>query len=117
MSRDTIEQKIFDDEFKNYIFTTDLLDERERTILIYRFGLIDNIPRGLTEVAKIIGLTHQRIKQVEDRALIKLRFSPFIQEYYEKNTDLYKIDLAGMNSRKLMKYYKNNIKSNCDKTI
>ena len=110
MSGDSIEQKLFNEDFKNYIFTTDLLNERERKIIIYRFGLIDDVPMGLYEIAKIIGITHQRVKQIEDNALIKLRFSPFIQDYYEKNTDIYKVDLEGMDSKKIMKYYRSKVR-------
>ena len=49
------------------------LDERERTILIYRFGLKGNEPHTLEEVAKNFGVTRERIRQIEGVALQKIR--------------------------------------------
>ncbi|HEY8524742.1 MAG TPA: sigma-70 family RNA polymerase sigma factor [Acidimicrobiales bacterium] len=49
------------------------LDEREREILSLRFGLIDDQPLTLDEVGRRFNLTRERIRQIEAKALTKLR--------------------------------------------
>ncbi len=49
------------------------LDERERLILILRFGLDGQEPRTLEEVGQHFDLTRERIRQMQNRALAKLR--------------------------------------------
>ncbi len=51
----------------------DDLTERERRILAMRFGLDDNIPHTLEEVGKVFGVTRERIRQIEAKALDKIR--------------------------------------------
>lgn len=50
-----------------------VLDEREREIIRLRYGLDSGEPRTLEEVGLIIGLTRERIRQLEARAQAKLR--------------------------------------------
>jgi len=49
------------------------LDEREREILSLRFGLSDDQPLTLDEVGRRFNLTRERIRQIEAKALTKLR--------------------------------------------
>jgi len=49
------------------------LDERERGVLRLRFGLDRGEPRSLDEVGQHFQLTRERIRQIESRALAKLR--------------------------------------------
>ena len=49
------------------------LDARENKILQLRFGLDGEEPRTLAESAKFFGVTHERIRQIQDQALQKLR--------------------------------------------
>lgn len=49
------------------------LDERERTILTLRFGLDGSKAKTLEEVSKAIGRTRERVRQIQNQALEKLR--------------------------------------------
>jgi RNA polymerase sigma factor (sigma-70 family) len=49
------------------------LDERERIILVLRFGLHGEEPQTLEEIGAHFGLTRERIRQMQNRALAKLR--------------------------------------------
>ena len=49
------------------------LSERQARILIYRYGLDGNPPRTLDEIGEMFDLTRERIRQLEKRALSKLR--------------------------------------------
>jgi len=49
------------------------LTERERRVLVLRFGIGDGCPRTLEEVGKIFHVTRERVRQIEAKALKKLR--------------------------------------------
>jgi len=51
----------------------DALDDRERVILILRFGLNGEEPQTLEQIGEHFGLTRERIRQMQNRALAKLR--------------------------------------------
>ncbi len=64
----------------------DTLTERERKVLTLRFGLIDGRARTLEEVGKEFSVTRERIRQIEAKALRKLRHpsrSKRIKDYLE----------------------------------
>ncbi|MEK6557488.1 MAG: sigma-70 family RNA polymerase sigma factor [Candidatus Margulisiibacteriota bacterium] len=50
------------------------LTEREQMVLRLRFGLHDGMPRTLEEVGHVYNVTRERIRQIESKALEKLRF-------------------------------------------
>jgi RNA polymerase nonessential primary-like sigma factor len=51
----------------------ELLSERQREVMMWRYGLLGEDPLTLDEVGKRFGTSKQRIKQLEDRAMEKLR--------------------------------------------
>nr|NGX54366.1 RNA polymerase sigma factor SigA [Chlamydiota bacterium] len=51
----------------------DTLTERERIVLIQRFGLLDGKPKTLEEVGVAFNVTRERIRQIEAKALRKMR--------------------------------------------
>ncbi len=56
------------------------MDERERKILELRFGLKDDEPKTLEEVAKKFKITRERVRQIEESALKRLRALVIRQE-------------------------------------
>ena len=51
----------------------EVLDDRERKIILMRFGLDDGKPKILEEIGKKFGVTRERIRQLLNIALAKLR--------------------------------------------
>ena len=51
----------------------DTLNDKERKILVLRFGINDGCPRTLEEVGNIFKVTRERIRQIEAKVLKKLR--------------------------------------------
>ena len=49
------------------------LSDREQKILKMRFGLEDGVSHTLEEVGKVFGVTRERIRQIEAKALEKIR--------------------------------------------
>jgi RNA polymerase primary sigma factor len=67
------------------------LNERERKILEQRYGLLDGFPRTLEEVGKQYNVTRERIRQIEAKALRKLRHPTRrskLEGFLEKPTSL-----------------------------
>ncbi len=62
--------EILKEEIGNVLMT---LQEREREVLELRFGLIDGTSHTLEEVGKRFNVTRERIRQIEAKALRKLR--------------------------------------------
>jgi RNA polymerase primary sigma factor len=64
----------------------DELNEREKEVVIMRFGLDDEQARTLEEVGKQFGVTRERIRQIESKTLAKLRHphrSQKLRDYLE----------------------------------
>jgi RNA polymerase primary sigma factor len=56
------------------------LTERERKIIVLRFGLEDGRFRTLEEVGREFGITRERIRQIEAKALRKLRHPSYSRQ-------------------------------------
>jgi RNA polymerase primary sigma factor len=69
-----IEKDINEEDLKRVIEELlDTLSPRERTIIIYRFGLNGKEQKTLDEVGEIVGLSRERVRQIENRILKKIR--------------------------------------------
>ena len=62
------------------------LSERERKVLSLRYGLEDDQPRTLEETGRILGISRERVRQIQNEALEKLR-QPKIRKRLEKFLD------------------------------
>ena len=49
------------------------LDEREVTVVTMRFGLFGECPQTLEDIGSLLNLTRERVRQIQNRALAKLR--------------------------------------------
>jgi RNA polymerase primary sigma factor len=59
------------------------LNDRERRVLQLRFGLEDGHNWTLEEVGRELSVTRERIRQIEVKALRKLRTSRFLLDYMD----------------------------------
>jgi RNA polymerase primary sigma factor len=80
---DVATRQMLQNEVRNVL---DELNDREKEVVIMRFGLDDEQPRTLEEVGKQFGVTRERIRQIESKTLAKLRHphrSQKLREYLE----------------------------------
>jgi RNA polymerase primary sigma factor len=80
---DSTEAALMADDIRGILST---LTPREREVLILRFGLNDGKPRTLEQVGKLVGITRERTRQIELKALRALRQSKVttrLKEYLE----------------------------------
>ena len=71
-----IEEEIINEDFKEAIITAlfnTKMPERERQIIIHRFGLLGHRKKTLVEVGKMFNVTRERIRQQEVKALRRLQ--------------------------------------------
>jgi len=71
VSPDTEIERIFDKERITSLL--EIMNDRERTVLDMRFGLVDGKTHTLAEVADKLGVSRERIRQIEEQALRKLK--------------------------------------------
>lgn len=64
------EKKALDDELEEVLSS---LTDRERVVLMHRFGLHDTKSYTLEEIGRLLGVTRERVRQIESQALSKLR--------------------------------------------
>ncbi|MGD9722187.1 MAG: RNA polymerase sigma factor RpoD/SigA [Pirellulales bacterium] len=66
------DELIDSDNLVHVLQMLETMDHREATVLRMRFGLHDNEPRTLKEIGEALGLTRERVRQIETEALAKL---------------------------------------------
>jgi RNA polymerase primary sigma factor len=70
--RNPEDEMVESDNLTHVLQRLDVMDHREATVLKMRFGLDDNEPRTLKEIGESLGLTRERVRQIETEALDKL---------------------------------------------
>jgi RNA polymerase primary sigma factor len=65
-----VDRQLLADQLRHAL---DALTPREATIMAMRFGLYDGNPHTLDEIGRALGLTRERIRQLEKQSLSKLR--------------------------------------------
>ena len=66
-----IDLKIHTDRIRELVDT--VLDERERKIIVLRYGLKGQQPKTQREVAKFLGISRSYVSRIEKRALLALK--------------------------------------------
>lgn len=83
---DEIENKVQLNIEKSKIYNfLHMLDEREKEVIIGRFGLLNDIEKTQREIAKELGISRSYVSRIEKRALMKL-FNEFYRNGRKKNT-------------------------------
>jgi len=59
------------------------LSQREAMVIAMRFGLAGNTDHTLEEVGKQLGVTRERVRQIEAKALNKLRRNKTLNSFWE----------------------------------
>ena len=59
------------------------LNQREMTIITLRYGLNGEGPRTLEETGKLLGITRERVRQIQEKAIQKLKELQQLSEYQE----------------------------------
>lgn len=69
-----VDMLILEKDMENFLIKAlDQLTDREKQIIIYRYGLDNEKPKTLEEIGKIYDLSRERIRQIENQALGKLK--------------------------------------------
>ena len=78
---DVYVQNSFNQELRKAVFENSPLTDREKLVIAYRFGFVDGKPYKLQEIGDIIGITRERVRQIEVKALTKLKRNSIIKEF------------------------------------
>ena len=67
---DSVDQKVLKELFAEVLA---ILPDRDKTVIVMRFGLDDGMPKTLEQVGRKLSVTRERIRQIESKALDRLR--------------------------------------------
>jgi len=65
----------------NFPHTLYHIGDRERQVLSLRYGIADNQERTLEQVGNIMNITRERVRQIEEKALRRMRHPTRIERF------------------------------------
>ena len=74
-----ISDKLFLEGLKNKVLNLEILTEKEKDLIVLLYGLNGNEQKSREELAEMYNVTNQRIKQITEQALTKIRRSSIIK--------------------------------------
>ena len=84
-------QEDYLNEFSKKVFEDTILTEREKEVLMLRFGYIGDKVHTLEEIGRFFNVTRERVRQIENRALRKLRHNNEIKEMHNGEPSLMRL--------------------------
>lgn len=98
--RSNISDEVEKDELAENIdkILSTILNEREAKVIKARFGLDDSYPKTLELVGQDMGITRERVRQIEGKALWKLRISPTTKKLLREWGDVDTLRLRAINN-------------------
>ncbi|MBQ8218251.1 MAG: sigma-70 family RNA polymerase sigma factor [Bacilli bacterium] len=89
----TTERKLLQETIREAVYETlssyKSYNSRELEVLCMRFGIYDGFPKTLQEIADIYGVSRERVRQIETKAIKKLRRSHTFRRKFEHYTENY----------------------------
>lgn len=79
-SKEAIEKKILNEEFREALINARLTD-KEKFVILNRFGFTDGKNHTLEEIGKMMGVTRERVRQIESKTIRKLRRDKQIKKF------------------------------------
>jgi len=82
------EDRGIDDNHESVSDLINTLNPREQLILKLRFGLEGEPPRTLVQISRVLGVSKERVRQIQDRALSRLRTSAKGDQFRSRSTSV-----------------------------
>ena len=79
-SKESIEKKILNEEFRDALINARLTD-KEKFVILNRFGFADGETHTLEDIGKMMGVTRERVRQIESKTIRKLRKNNKIKKF------------------------------------
>lgn len=79
-SKESIERKILNEEFREALINARLTD-KEKFVILNRFGFTDGETHTLEEIGQMMGVTRERVRQIESKTIRKLKKDNRIKKF------------------------------------
>ena len=84
-NNDNVIRNLVNQEFRDVLFNGGILNDRELFVIKYRFGFVDGVCYTLEDVGKMLGVTRERVRQIESRAIRRLKRRRKVRSFNPNN--------------------------------